>query len=220
MFEQFKTRSMQLERLDTGDYTDAEYELWQREMHYIQRFYGEWRALRNSLPSLGSGAKILDIGAGSGELLQFVRRELASEALLVGVELEKQAAVEMSRRELAAVLGDGLCLPFADGTFDYAICSLVLHHLDDNRATRLLAEMKRVASKRVVVIDLHRTPVSYYFYKYFGKLFLQRLTVDDGTLSILRAFTPDEMADLARSAGWGEIRVDHSKAGRLVLSGI
>jgi ubiquinone/menaquinone biosynthesis C-methylase UbiE len=219
MFERFKTRSYELERLDTGDYTEAEYELWQREMHYIQRFYGEWRALRSCLPEVERGAKILDVGAGSGELLQFTGRELAIEAVLVGVEMEAKAAVEMSRRGLLSVQGDGLNLPFADGAFDYAICSLVLHHLDDRRASQLLSEMKRVSTKRIFVIDLHRTPVSYYFYKIIGRLFLQGLTVEDGSLSILRAFIPAELKSLAESADLEDIRVEHSKAGRLILSG-
>jgi ubiquinone/menaquinone biosynthesis C-methylase UbiE len=219
MFERFKSRSQELERLDTGDYTDAEYARWQLEMHYIQRFYGEWRALERCLPKLDPGSRLLDVGAGSGELLGFARRRLARDCFLVGVEMETKAAVEMRSRGLDALHADGLDLPFADGTFDYAICSLVLHHLKDVEATKLLAEMKRVAAKKVFVIDLHRSPVSYYFYKTFGRLFLQNLTLEDGALSILRAFTPGEMEELARSAGLEEVNVEHSKAGRLILSG-
>ena len=110
-------------------------------------------------------------------------------------------------------------LPFADNSFDFVVCSLFLHHLTDEKAVVLLAEMKRVARNRIFAIDLHRSPVAYYFYKVVGSIFLQRFTVEDGSLSILRAFKPNELENLARAAGLKEISVSRSAAYRLVLSG-
>ena len=39
----------------------------------------------------------------------------------------------------------GRSLPFADGAFDVAHASLVVHHLDPDAVDRLLREMARVA---------------------------------------------------------------------------
>jgi hypothetical protein len=99
------------------------------------------------------------------------------------------------------------------------ICSLFLHHLTDDKAVELLAEMKRVARHRILAIDLHRSPVAYYFYKTVGILFLQRFTIEDGSLSIMRAFKPMELEHLGRAAGLTELTVQRSAAYRLVLSG-
>src|SRR5207249_5120018 len=79
MFERFAQRSHKPERLDTGDYTREEYAKWQREMWFIHRLFGEVRALRRSLMkalrSNGSDRiSILDVGAGSGELLRKIKK--------------------------------------------------------------------------------------------------------------------------------------------------
>ena len=43
------------------------------------------------------------------------------------------------------VEGDGQCLPFADASFDYVVCSHILEHVEDPE--RLIAELVRVASR-------------------------------------------------------------------------
>jgi hypothetical protein len=78
--------------------------------------------------------------------------------------------------------------------------------------------MARVAAKRIYVIDLNRHPTAYYFYKMIGRIFLQKFTLEDGSLSILRSFTFDELTALAESAGLNEIKVERSKVNRLILS--
>ncbi len=226
MFERFKQRSYELERIDKGEYTPAEYKRWHREMWYIHRFFGEMRALKSSLlPCLEANgdraAKILDVGAGAGELLSQIRKWTPKgNHRLFGVEINDVAVNEILTAGHNSVRADALCLPFADGSFDYVFCSLFLHHLGDEAAVELLREMKRVASKRIFVIDLNRDPLAYYSYKIFGALFLQRFTLEDGSLSILRSFTAEEILEIAEKAGLGNIDVTRSKLNRLILSGI
>lgn len=229
MFSRFRQRSHKPERLDTGDYTPAEYARWHREMKVIHRVFGEMRALRGPLLQevAESGAErvtVLDVGAGSGELLRAVRRWLAGrERFLVGAELNAKAARAIyrgsARGDVSAMQCNALKLPFADGSFDYVYCSLFLHHMTDGDAFRLLREMARVAEKRIFVIDLHRSPVAYYFYRVAGRLLLQRFTREDGALSILRSFKPAELRSLATNAGLRDVTVKRSWAYRLVLSG-
>jgi len=224
MFGRFKQRSYQLERLDTGDYTPAEYAKWQREMKVIHRIFGESRALRNSLlheiTTADYRVSILDVGAGSGELLNTISEwKVEPEPYLAGAELNTEAVKSICERGFASIQCNALRLPFVDDGFDYVICSLILHHLTDKKAIELLSEMKRVARKSVIVIDLHRSPVAYYFYRCLGKLFLQNFTLEDGSLSILRGFKPVELEDLAFKAGMTEISIRRSAAYRLVLSG-
>ncbi|MBX7055734.1 MAG: methyltransferase domain-containing protein [Pyrinomonadaceae bacterium] len=229
MMSRFRSRSTKLERLDTGDYTPAEYARWHREMRDIHRAFGEIRAIRRTLlreAATGGSDRvtILDVGAGSGELLRAIGKDLGQRpAYLVGAELDAEAARAISAgndiSKIDAVRCDALQMPFADDSFDYVICSLFLHHLTDDDAVRLLAEMSRVAAKRIFVIDLHRHPVAYYFYRAAASVLLQRFTREDGALSILRSFTPGEMGKLAEAAGVRDISVRRSAAYRLVLSG-
>ncbi len=228
MFASFKQRSQELERLDTGDYTPREYAKWQREMRFIHRVFGEMRALRNSLlrEILESGeaeVAILDVGAGSGELLRELSKWLVEKkAFLVGAEINMEAASAIRGENgggVTAILADAMTLPFESDSFDYVFCSLFLHHLDDEQAVAMLREMGRIARKKIFVIDLNRSPVAYYFYKLVGSLFLQRFTLEDGALSILRSRSPGELRSLAERAHLTDVSVQHSKANRLILSG-
>ena len=232
MFESFRQRSDELEHLDLGDYTPEEYEGCMVELRRVNRWLGDSRALaRSVLPDIARDGlrefSLLDVGAGTGELLREAgawARGRGLKARLVGLELNARSArgiLEESCEfgEIEAVRGDALALPFGDGAFDYAMCSLFAHHFRDEECVRVLREMSRVARRRVYVIDLHRHPVAYYFYTTVGRLFLRnRLTREDGALSILRGFRPRELRRLAERAGFANSNVERRFPYRLVLS--
>jgi ubiquinone/menaquinone biosynthesis C-methylase UbiE len=228
----FGQRSRELEHIDKGDYTPEEYEGCLAELRRVNRWLGDVSALRRSvLPGIErDGAReftLLDVGAGTGELLREVAlaaRSRGATAHLAGLELNERAAaglLEESREfpEVTSVRGDALRLPFADGAFDYVICSLFTHHFRDEACVRVLKEMGRVARRRVYCIDLHRHPVAYYFYTTIGRLILHnRLVREDGALSILRSFKPPELRRLGECAGLKEVKVERRFPYRLVLS--
>ncbi len=210
----FKTRSLKPERIDTGDYTPQEYDRFLQEIRLVNRFAGDNRALKKTLLREIKGENlqnfsVLDVGAGSGELLRviaaFARRQKRS-AHLFGLELNTRSAeaiLEESKdfNEIKAVRGNALNLPFADNSFDYAICSLFTHHLSDQQIIETLIEMRRVAARRIFVIDLHRHAVAYALYKLFCLIFrISPLVREDGSLSILKSFKPGELENLANEA--------------------
>ncbi|MEJ7624375.1 MAG: methyltransferase domain-containing protein [Pyrinomonadaceae bacterium] len=225
MLASFNTRCHDSERLDRGEYTAAEYERWQREMRYINRFLGDTRCLRLALASeiqdVGSAVSILDIGAGSGEMLEVSKTMIGGRsAFLVGAEMNAEAAQSINARVgIWAVRCDARLLPFAGDSFDFVVGSLLAHHLDDEAAIELIAEMSRVARRRFFVIDLHRHAAAFYLYRTFGPLVLQKFTVDDGALSIRRSFRPLELKQLAEKAGVPDATVTRRAAFRIVLSG-
>ncbi|HEV7680780.1 MAG TPA: methyltransferase domain-containing protein [Pyrinomonadaceae bacterium] len=233
MFNQFRQRSLELEHLDKGDYTAEEYEGCIVELQRVNRWLGDAAALRDSLlteieklnlPNFS----VLDVGAGSGELLRVVAgwaRQSGRKAQLTGVELNARSVREISASatkfpEITAIRGDAFRLPFVDNQFDYALCSLFTHHFKNADVVGILRELSRVSTRGVFVIDLHRHPVAYFFYTTIGRLFLHnRLIREDGALSILRSFTPDELLDLGQRAGLVNPRVERHFPYRLVLAG-
>jgi SAM-dependent methyltransferase len=232
MFDRFRQRSYELENLDKGSYTPEEYEGCIVELQRINEWLGDAKALRNTLlkeiDARGlSSFSILDIGAGSGELLRVTARwarDTNRRASLVGLELNQRSARSILDEsttfpEISSVRASGLTLPFPRHSFDYVISSLTLHHFDDAGAVEILREMGRVARHGVLVIDLHRNPMAYYFYTTVGRLFLyNRLIREDGALSILRSFKPDELEHLGHAAGLGKVAVEKHFPSRLVLS--
>lgn len=232
MFERFRRRSHELEHLDKGDYTDEEYEGCLIELQRVNRYLGDASAMRRYVLAEieREGLRefsLLDVGAGSGELLRAAARWAEASgrrARLTGLELNARSARAILEESegfafISAVRGDALRLPFADDAFDYSICSLFTHHLRDEQVREALSEMSRVARRRIFVIDLHRHPVAYYLYTTVGRLFLHnRLIREDGALSILRSFRPEELRGLAAGARLQNVTVRRSFPFRLVLS--
>src|SRR5437762_10492274 len=233
MFEKFRQRSLEPENLDKGSYTAEEYEGCLVELRRVNEWLGDANALRDSLlrESERTGLRslsVLDVGPGSGELLRVTAkwaRETSRHASLVGLELNErsaQAILDESTdfREISSVRASGFQLPFGDNSFDYVIQSLTLHHFDDAGAVKILREMARVARNGMFVIDLNRNPVAYFFYTTIGHLFLHnRLIREDGALSILKSFTPEEMAAIGRQANLKRFKVKKHFPSRLILSG-
>ena len=234
MAKDFQKRSLKPERIDTGDYTPEEYERFLHDIRLVNRFAGDNRALKNTLlREIEHGENlrefsVLDVGAGSGELLRAIAkfaRKSGRKTNLCGLELNARSAdsiLEESKDfgEIESVRGTALDLPFADNSFDYAICSLFTHHFDDENIVGILNEMTRVARRKIFVIDLHRHRMAYFLYQIFCAAFrISRLVVEDGSLSILKSFTPEELKLLGERAGLKNPAVERHFPFRLILSG-
>lgn len=228
MLSHFRTRSRRLERIDTGDYTAAEYRRFLREIAFINRHFGDKRALERSLfrEIEARGLRefsLLDVGSGSGELLRTTAdwaTATGRRARLAGIDLSPIAAETARRDELGIehLLGDARALPFEDGAFDFLIASLFFHHLTNDVAAEVLSEMRRVAKLGVVVIDLNRHPAAWVWYRLMCAAFsISPLVREDGSLSIMRAFTPGELSEIAEAAGAQDVTETRSLPFRIVL---
>ena len=216
----FEKRSTELERIDTGDYTPEEYATFLREIAFINRYLGDGRALKKTLLTEIEREdlrefSVVDVGCGSGELLRIIAGFAARTnrtASLTGIDLNPiSSATTQSESidfpEIVSVRGDAFKLPFADGSFDYAISSLFFHHLTDAQIPVVLREMSRVARRGIVVIDLRRDPVAYVGYKVFCTVFgISPLVRHDGSLSITKGFRTSELRNLGMKAGLGNCK--------------
>jgi ubiquinone/menaquinone biosynthesis C-methylase UbiE len=97
---------------------------------------------------LFDGAQVLEIGCGTGNLMQKVKQAHPG-AVLTGMDPDPRALARAGRkfRRAAGIRFDhGYAqeLPYADGSFDRVLSSMMLHHLDDGVKAATVAEAFRV----------------------------------------------------------------------------
>jgi len=92
--------------------------------------------------ALTAGLRVLDVGAGSGDLALRALRRGARVTLVDGCEAMLAVAKRRLGQGCRAVVGDALRLPFADEAFDVAMVGYVLRNVLSAR--RLFEEMGRV----------------------------------------------------------------------------
>lgn len=224
-------RSYELEILDQEEQEPAELAASLAQVSQANRLFGGTRALRRHLAPhrrRGDDLLLLDVGAGNGDTsLDLLRWAEAGGASWRAVALDpheataRVAARRVGPSRVSVVQGDGLRLPFPDGAVDVALAVLVLHHLQDEDAVRLVAEMSRVARRLVLVNDLERHPVNHALARLMAATLWRgnRITRNDAPLSVLRSFTPGELLQVGKDAGLGAPRVRRHLPYRLVLEG-
>jgi SAM-dependent methyltransferase len=156
------------------------------------------------LKDLPRCATLLDVGTGLGDIpcrIRGVARQYGVELTTVGMDAALELARASRKSVSLAVCGDALHLPFADRSFDVVMCSQLLHHFFDADSAMLLREMDRVARVRVVVSDLRRSWIAAAgLWLASFPLGFHAISRHDGVVSVLRGFTPEELADTVKRA--------------------
>jgi ubiquinone/menaquinone biosynthesis C-methylase UbiE len=201
-----------------------------RQVATVNRCLGGWRSVLRYLPRFlppAGPARVLDLGAGSGAgaivVARWARRH-GREVQVTAADRHPQV-LEIARRRTAACAGirveaaDAVALPYPDAAFHAVLMTLTFHHFEGERAVRVLRELARVARLGVIVSDLDRS-----WANYLGARLLAAtvwagnpLTRNDGPLSVLRAYTANELEALAREAGLPAAHVHRHLFQRLVL---
>jgi len=167
-----------------------------RDIARINRWFGGHRTLLKLLKEFVEPAdqfSILDVGAASGDMGKCIMKRYPNAKV---VSLDRRQ-IHLKRAHPSKVAADAFALPFANGAFDFVMCSFFLHHFPDSQAIDLLKEMSRLARRALVVLDLERHPFAYWFLPLTRILFdWSDLTVHDGCISVEAAFTRQELATL------------------------
>jgi ubiquinone/menaquinone biosynthesis C-methylase UbiE len=97
---------------------------------------------------LAPGLRVLEIGCGTGNVTTRIKRAEPG-ADVVGTDPDPLALARAQRKahgmtEIRFERAYAQALPFADGEFDRALSSMMLHHLDDDVKAAAAAEIHRV----------------------------------------------------------------------------
>ncbi len=210
------------ELLDRPGHDPAELAANLQDIRTVNRLAGGVTTILRHLPGLldhvshERPAAILDLAAGGGD----IPRALATWAdrqrrpLQLTVTDRSPEILAEARRTLGGVPGvtfsvcDARAVPMPNRSFDIVLCSLSLHHFAPGEAVQVLREMDRLSRTGFIVNDIRRCLAGYVAAWAASRVATRnRLTRHDMPLSVLRAYTPDELRALLRQAGIPEARV-------------
>jgi 2-polyprenyl-3-methyl-5-hydroxy-6-metoxy-1,4-benzoquinol methylase len=215
------TRSSGEEWLDQGRGSPAAIDQSLADLRRINRWLGGMRGLTSHLyPRLrrwrAERLRVLDLGAGGCTIPEGIARWARAERILLHVfaldlrHVHLRWAQPRLRHcpEILLVQGDVFALPFAEGSVDVVISSLFLHHFTEAELLQLLPRWAGMARRSLVMTDLVRHPVPYWFMKAASPVFARSaMTRHDAAVSIQRAYVPEELQAIAAEAGFPQAHV-------------
>ena len=184
--------------------------------------------LRMAQQVVGRPVRVLDLACGGGD----VGLSLAKQARRRNTDVEitgwdvSSVAVSIAADNARAAGIDNICFVEANvlqdklpTDFDIVMCSLFLHHLTEAEAVTLLRKMAAATRGDVLVNDLQRSRVGYHLARIGCRVLTRSPIVHyDGPISVAGAYTIEEAAQLAASAGLANATVRSYWPERFLLS--
>lgn len=134
---------------------------YQRVAGWYDRVFGPLtiglRGLGMKMHPPNDGARVLDIGCGTGMHLELYQK---AGCKVYGID-PSASMIDVARQRLGDEadlrLADASNLPFDDGYFDLIVCMLVLHEIPPITRSAIVNEAKRTLNSagRILLVDYH-----------------------------------------------------------------
>jgi 2-polyprenyl-3-methyl-5-hydroxy-6-metoxy-1,4-benzoquinol methylase len=174
----------------------------------VNRWFGGEKTLISGIQPLlerhqfSRPVEIVDLGCGSGDLPRAIvrwcrKRNISVSVTAVDLNSFFIRYAESQSKDFPEIRFETINVfseDFRRKKFDIVVMSLFLHHFDNQKAEELLKNSYDQCRLAVVVNDLHRRPLAYYFFKYFTlAMGATAITRHDGLVSILRGFSKRDL---------------------------
>tara|TARA_A100000164_G_scaffold356425_1_gene366011 strand:- start:220 stop:894 length:675 start_codon:yes stop_codon:yes gene_type:complete len=149
--------------------------------------------------------RIIDLGCGNGDILRDIAmlgRKNNYSFKLIGIDANA-SAIEYARElsETYPEINFKKINIFSDDfkkqSYDIVLCTLFLHHFSNDELIQILRSTIKSASIGIVVNDLHRNKLAYYLFKFIGYFTKNKVVIEDGLISILRAFKRKDLVKIS-----------------------
>lgn len=150
---------------------------------------------------------IADIGCGNGDMLRMLSDFGQKNKLnfkLIGIDANdftinyaKKLSTTYPNIEYQCV--DIFNEDFKTMKFDIILCTLTLHHFTNEQILNIITTFKNNAETGIIINDLHRSKLAYRLFELICVIFnLNRMSREDGLVSILRGFKKIELEEFSK----------------------
>jgi 2-polyprenyl-3-methyl-5-hydroxy-6-metoxy-1,4-benzoquinol methylase len=181
-----------------------------RHFSVVNQVLSGWRRIYEKYlrPRLFSGATLLDIGCGGGDVLRSLATWTRQDQLNVsflGIDPDARALEYAKKRSFPPNVrleqATSTSLRKAGKQFDIVISNHLLHHLQDDEVQYLCEDSENLAKKLALHNDIRRSSLAYASFAATKLLFWNSFVTQDGLCSIRRSFTRHELQHLV-SKNW------------------
>ncbi|WP_226065107.1 methyltransferase domain-containing protein [Kaistella polysaccharea] len=153
---------------------------------------------------------IMDFGCGSGDMLRMLSKFGKEKNLnfqLIGIDANdatiRHAEKCSSEFENITFLAEDIFLyDFSKYNIDIALITLTLHHFKDDEILKIMRVILNLVKKGIVVNDLQRSKLAYRLFQAIIFIFrLEKMTAEDGLISILRGFKREDLEKFSNDLG-------------------
>ena len=194
----------------------------------FNRRFGSHRLLTHFLrrwlkPNMS--ARVLDLATGSGDIPRLIVDFARAKDVRLRVDaIDQQSSTVRIARDLSSDHPE-ITYTSADlfewnptELYDIVLCSLALHHFSEDDAVRALQKCAHWSRGAVLVADLRRSRwLTLAVHLVTTTSYREPMTKFDARLSAARAFSFQEMGDLARRAGWRDFGHRRFAVGRQAI---
>ncbi|UTN03205.1 methyltransferase domain-containing protein [Flavobacterium bizetiae] len=150
---------------------------------------------------------IADIGCGNGDMLRMLANYGKKNNLnltLIGIDANaftinyaRKLSTEYPNIEYVCV--DIFSEDFNAIEYDIVLCTLTLHHFSNEEILNIMTTFNKNANIGIVINDLHRSKLAYRLFEKICAVFkLNKMSREDGLISILRGFKKKELENFSK----------------------
>lgn len=150
---------------------------------------------------------LIDVGCGNGDMCRAVAelgKQNGHRFRIVGIDanpytINHAEAISNAYPEVSYAVLNVFDEDFAALEYDIALCTLTLHHFTDQEIQQLMRLFINKAKVGVVINDLQRSALAYRLFQLICFVFrLNKLSREDGLVSILRGFKKKELVSFSQ----------------------
>lgn len=202
------------EILDSDGCTPAEVQRALKVLDGVNRRFGGVSTTQKIVERVAalSGKKtlsLLEVASGTGLVPVTIRENLAARGVALQVTLLDRAHSHLihvnhnghaGAIKVPSLVADALTLPISNDSFDIVSCNLFAHHLPPEPFIEFVREALRVCRVAVLINDLVRSPLHLALVGISYPMMRSRVAWLDGLTSVRRAYIPNEIYEMVRTA--------------------